>query len=167
MDKAKYNEYMRLYYHRNKEKAKALMKQYYTTHVQEYVSRAKKWREGNKEKYLQCKKKWYNNNKEKHGLWRKENWERLKPIYCFYAQKRRTLAGNLSMLKIKKVYDKNIKKYGVLTCELCKKESVITNSSIDHKKPISKGGTHHLNNLQIAHRICNAKKTNSYPYKFI
>ena len=32
--------------------------------------------------------------------------------------------------------------------------------SIDHVNPVSKGGTHDLANLAVAHRICNIKKGN-------
>lgn len=32
--------------------------------------------------------------------------------------------------------------------------------SIDHIKPLSKGGTHQWNNVQLAHRLCNSLKNN-------
>lgn len=32
--------------------------------------------------------------------------------------------------------------------------------SIDHIKPLSKGGTHQWNNVQLAHRLCNSIKNN-------
>lgn len=34
--------------------------------------------------------------------------------------------------------------------------------SIDHIKPISKGGKHSWNNVQLAHRLCNMKKSDKY-----
>ena len=34
--------------------------------------------------------------------------------------------------------------------------------SIDHIKPLAKGGTHQIDNLQLAHRSCNAKKSDKY-----
>lgn len=34
--------------------------------------------------------------------------------------------------------------------------------SIDHIMPVSKGGTHTWDNVQLAHRICNSKKSASY-----
>lgn len=34
--------------------------------------------------------------------------------------------------------------------------------SIDHIKPISKGGLHEWNNIQLAHRICNTNKRDRY-----
>lgn len=34
--------------------------------------------------------------------------------------------------------------------------------SIDHVMPLSKGGKHEWNNIKLAHRICNIKKSNSF-----
>jgi hypothetical protein len=36
--------------------------------------------------------------------------------------------------------------------------------SVDHSKPVSKGGTHHLNNLQPMQTTANKSKGNKYPY---
>ncbi|MHB9142588.1 MAG: HNH endonuclease signature motif containing protein [Paludibacter sp.] len=36
---------------------------------------------------------------------------------------------------------------------------------VDHKKPVSKGGTNHLNNLQPLQTEENEKKNNQYPWK--
>jgi hypothetical protein len=36
--------------------------------------------------------------------------------------------------------------------------------SVDHSKPVSKGGTDHLNNLQPMQSIENKRKGNKYPY---
>lgn len=36
---------------------------------------------------------------------------------------------------------------------------------IDHSKPISKGGTDHINNLIPTYWLINRKKGNKYPYK--
>ncbi len=36
--------------------------------------------------------------------------------------------------------------------------------TIDHSKPISKGGTDHLNNLQPLNSSTNRKKSDQYPY---
>ncbi len=53
----------------------------------------------------------------------------------------------------------NVYKYGELTCELCKKK-IKRNATIDHKIPLSKGGTHKFSNLQMMHYQCNQKKGN-------
>lgn len=57
----------------------------------------------------------------------------------------------------------NILKYGELTCELCKrpinKKKKKYKFTIDHKIPKSKGGDNSYSNLQIAHAICNNRKS--------
>jgi 5-methylcytosine-specific restriction endonuclease McrA len=56
----------------------------------------------------------------------------------------------------------NYVKYGVLTCEICKKPFGKTNKNktVDHILPKSKGGGNALENLQLAHRGCNIRKGN-------
>jgi len=44
-------------------------------------------------------------------------------------------------------------------CQMCKTDKNIT---IDHIKPLSKGGTNHIDNLQPLCRSCNTKKYNFY-----
>lgn len=61
----------------------------------------------------------------------------------------------------KKVKRLNILKYGKLTCDICKypiKNKDRQFATIDHIKPICKGGTWNIKNLQVAHCICNERK---------
>lgn len=36
---------------------------------------------------------------------------------------------------------------------------------VDHKNPVSKGGTEHLRNIQALHKEENREKSDKYPYK--
>jgi len=67
-------------------------------------------------------------------------------------------AGELTVDKIQMVYEDNIKKYGTLTCYLCCELIVFGQDSLEHKTPLSRGGTNDYNNLGIAHISCNKKK---------
>jgi len=52
--------------------------------------------------------------------------------------------------------------YGELTCEICKKVfGKNAKKTLDHIIPKSKGGSNHLNNLQLAHKWCNHQKGDS------
>ena len=72
--------------------------------------------------------------------------------------KRRNKIGILTLKTIQIVYENNIKQFGTLTCYLCFKPISFGKDCIEHKTPISRGGTHTRENLDIAHRKCNCKK---------
>jgi 5-methylcytosine-specific restriction endonuclease McrA len=56
------------------------------------------------------------------------------------------------------VYEENIKHFGTLTCYLCLKPIKFKQDSLEHKIPLSRGGTNEYCNLAIAHQNCNKKK---------
>lgn len=66
--------------------------------------------------------------------------------------------GILTIQTIQRVYEDNIKKYGTLTCYLCSKPIIFKEDSLEHKIPLSRGGTNLYENLDIAHRRCNSIK---------
>lgn len=49
-------------------------------------------------------------------------------------------------------------------CGVCHKP-VDKDGTIDHIKPLSKGGEHTYDNVTLAHRSCNARKSTLYPYE--
>lgn len=61
---------------------------------------------------------------------------------------------------MQKIYEDNIKEHGTLTCYLCLKPVEFGSDSIDHKTPVSKGGTNNPVNLGVTHMHCNKKKAN-------
>ena len=71
---------------------------------------------------------------------------------------RRTSGSKLTLAIVQRVYEDNIKKYGVLTCYLCKQPIVFGDDNLEHIIPISKGGTNDYNNLRVAHTVCNKHK---------
>lgn len=89
--------------------------------------------------------------------WRRKNPKRVK----LHGQRRLALVkggGEISIDLIQRVYEDNIKKYGTLTCYICEKSIQFNNDSLEHKIPLSKGGTNLYENLAIAHISCNSKK---------
>ncbi len=67
-------------------------------------------------------------------------------------------AGKIDRKVVQLVYEDNIKKYGTLTCVYCLERIDFGKDSLDHKIPISRGGSHEYNNLVICCRRCNSKK---------
>ena len=85
-------------------------------------------------------------------------------------QKRRALkyiGGELSIKTIQMVYEDNIKQYGTLTCYLCLEPVPFKKDHLEHKIPLSRGGTNEYNNLAIACQHCNCKKHNKTVDEFL
>jgi len=125
-------------------------------------------REEVKEKQRLWKLENPNYSKEKQRLWRlknpnyynsKERRIKKKAENALYKERFRN-GGKLTIQDIQKVYEDNIKKYGTLTCYLCYISIQFGEDSIDHKTPLSRGGTNVKENLDIAHFVCNCRKHN-------
>lgn len=118
-----------------------------------------------------CGKKHWN---WKGGLWSKEEYaayrrdfrkedarKRGTLYYKKYKQRHTALkkaAGPLSIQTLQLIYEDNIKQYGTLTCYLCLDPIRFGKDTLEHKIPLSRGGTNRYNNLAIACRSCNCKK---------
>jgi 5-methylcytosine-specific restriction endonuclease McrA len=48
-------------------------------------------------------------------------------------------------------------------CGICRRPVGFSVFTVDHKRPLSKGGVHAAWNLQITHRACNSKKGAALP----
>ena len=75
-----------------------------------------------------------------------------------YNQRFKEKYGPLSIEIIQEVYEDNIKRFGILTCYLCLKKVKFGEDNLEHKIPLSRGGTNDKANLDVAHRLCNLKK---------
>lgn len=84
---------------------------------------------------------------------------RHKLMYRINAQKRRYGLKDLTVGRAQMVYEDNIKKYGTLTCYLCLKPVRFGEDNLEHKTPLSRGGGNDFNNLAIACKLCNSKKS--------
>ncbi len=66
--------------------------------------------------------------------------------------------------------DNTIKLVGVFKlrlgmCALCNKWVPPGKASIDHTIPLSRGGTHTWDNVQLTHLLCNLRKSNKMEYE--
>ena len=101
---------------------------------------------------LGINKEYYNMSGLSHTL----EYKRL--MYKKDKARRKKLIGNLSILTIQMVYEDNIKKYGTLTCYLCLQTITFGDDQLEHKIPISRGGTNIYDNLEVACSKCNRHK---------
>lgn len=131
-------------------------KNYYLCHREKAIKNKKEYRHR-----IGISKKFYKKSglskKEYNKKYHIENMERRRLSRKKYKYNLKN-AGELSVKTIQLVYEDNIKKYGTLTCYLCLKPIEFGKDSLEHKIPLSRGGTNEYNNLAIAHFICNIRK---------
>ncbi len=121
----------------------------------------RQWRKKNRDVLLKKRRE----HRHKTGENKKYQYKSLgltPPQPRFYSKvsnyRRRKLVGKIDAGTIQLVYEDNIKQYGTLTCYLCLNTIKFGFDTIDHKIPLSRGGNHEYNNLEIACRNCNCKK---------
>lgn len=121
----------------------------------ENLARLNAWKEANPERVKESAynrlKEWRKNNPEK----LKEQRQRVKTKQNGYQQKRRALLKN----QLPDNADLNLIQEFYIVAELKTKETGIPHE-VDHIIPISKGGLHHQNNLQVITRTENRSKGN-------
>ena len=134
----------------NKHVARGLCRKHY----------GKQYRIQNKGYIIKQSKQWYLDNKEHAAKVKKQYRQTLAGRASMKAQKarRRILDKYLTKETVQRVYEDNIKKYGVLTCILCNKPIVFGDDSLEHLTPVSRGGSNFYDNLGVAHLSCNMRK---------
>lgn len=102
-------------------------------------------------------KQHYIDNRDKHRAtmseWRVNNKDKMLGYWHNYKAKLRANGPVDKDITRLKVYERD---QGI--CKICNKPCLYEESSIDHIRPVSKGGTHTWSNVQNTHRICNIKK---------
>lgn len=170
-------EYYRLYRIKNRESILARQKTYYHSNpekMKQYRSKA------DKAAMRIRSKKYYHSHKdvasEYHRKRYLEQTERFKEMAMAYRKTpsgilttRRHSLNRISWKKGAKYSITKIKMEKILLkaggkCTYCSIPISETNFSIDHIKPLSKGGSNHANNLVASCRTCNARK-NAKPLK--
>ena len=130
-------------------------------------AQSRKWKEENPEKIKKARKKCYDKNKEKYKKYYLENkekikarigkWQRNNPEKRREFKLKRRGYDNPKKGVVNRIVNENIFKYGIITCEKCKKECR-DNYNVDHIIPVSKNGTNECKNLQILCAHCNQVK---------
>lgn len=157
-------EYHKKYRESHRKEFRAYGNKYYHSELGQETRRKylKKFPWQSKEHYKIAKKRWHDANKERryreYKVWALNNNEKLIKKRKLQWISRKHLGGKPKLEVIQNVYESNIKKYGTLTCYLCLNKIKFKSDSIDHKVPISKGGTHAYSNLGVACLSCNIGK---------
>lgn len=159
------------YYEKNKEELREKRREYYLKNLA--VSRAKRVEQYKKnlevereKSRVRAKERYHLNleeNRIKSRLYhhnRKVQWNPLGKTSKSTNRYRECLkkVGTLTKGVILEAYRINRDRNdGKLVCYLCNKE-ILGTSNLEHKTPVSRGGTNSLDNLDIAHWHCNSSK---------
>lgn len=125
------------------------------------IERSKKYYKENKDKVLLRISKIDKKKRSARRRFLYNNSEKSRLKIRAGAHRRRTLlknGGEPTNEILQRIYEDNIKKYGTLTCYLCKTPISFGDDHIEHKTPLSRGGTGEYNNIEIACSVCNFKK---------
>lgn len=150
-------------------------KRYYEEHRTERLVYAQGHRRAHPVRVSQAKKAAYNKNKphyrELNQLWKEANperkieidrlWRLNNPERRYEAEKRRRLKISKHRLDPKLVEQKI--DYWGRKCWMCKTSPY---QSLDHVKPLNKGGAHMLCNIRPACLKCNSSKSDKWPIEF-
>ena len=143
----------------NPEKVKENNRKHWEKNRENRIEYLKNWRKAHPDKRLERLYEFSKKFKIKHP-------EKLKQSWKAKSHKRRKMAGYLNRGDIQKVYNDNIFKFGFLTCCLCGQLIESGEDSLEHKIPISRGGTNNIKNLDVAHLSCNFRKRNKTMKEF-
>jgi len=119
------------------------------------------WRERNIDKLSEYGRKWHLNNKEKHNAtarirmnkWAKDNPERHRNHARHYRARSHKALGSHTVEQWTKMLS-----FFCGFCPCCGKEEKLT---LDHIRPLSKGGTNYIDNAQPLCKVCNSTKGNN------
>jgi 5-methylcytosine-specific restriction endonuclease McrA len=147
----------RAWYLRNKEKMRKYNLKYREKHHDELLQfdRNRSKTEKRKEQNRKCKSKNPEQNREKVRKWEMDNPEQALENHRHCLEHRRAKIKKVPFEKINRqlVY---LKDEGI--CGICGKSLEMSDLTLDHIIPISKGGGHLYANVHSAHRICNIRR---------
>ena len=97
--------------------------------------------------------------------YRKENHEKIRE----HDHRRRALEmnapGTFTASDIKLQVKAQTNKKGALICWWCDKP-IVSRRSLDHRIPLSKGGSNDPGNIVIVHHACNSRKRDKMPWEY-
>jgi 5-methylcytosine-specific restriction endonuclease McrA len=153
---------------RNPEKIKSAKRKHYTKNGEAYREYARQYSKANPEKVSAACKKWYDKNAEKMrersrraiAQWIKENPDRHRANQRNTRARRKKAEGKHSAEDIRRIRASQGD-----CCVYCHIK-LNGRGHIDHRQPLSKGGTNWPSNIQITCAKCNIAKRDHDPVEF-
>jgi len=169
-NKSWYNEYSKKYYKINKDLINKKQHEYYENNRERIILKNREYTLEHYDEKIQYHRNYHKKNwewmrekyKAKRDAYRKT--KEFKLIMAVTRQNRRMNGWKkLTVDELKRIEQKNIKKFGELTCCYCKtpfrKLLHITKViQIEHLTPLNRGGQHTVRNLDFACIYCNSYK---------
>ena len=163
--KSKTKEYRKEYYLKNKDKINEQRRKKYYSDPLKYKEQSKKSHALNREKRIKKQKEYYIDNveyfKDKNKRYRDSN----KDYILLKNQKRKNLlkSKNIPQSEIESLL--NLNDYKCFYCKIIVKRGI--NLHLDHKIPLSRGGSHSIDNLVPSCKTCNLQKGTKTDEEFI
>lgn len=152
-------QYSNEYYSQNSEKVKEYQKQYTKENEQKIKSRAADWRHKNREILLMKKREYYLENKEQRLEYFRKYCQENPEYVQLCSARRRARKRNAKGSFTKDQWFEKCEFFN-WQCYLCKKSLTVESAHIEHRIPLSRGGTNWIANIAPACETCNLRKSN-------
>ena len=153
-------EYNKRYYAANREKEAVRCKKWRLANMDHKRAYDKQYREKNLQRRLDASRNWYWSHREDYviinKIWREEHPEHIKRYDHTRRVRKKCNGGAYTIEEIRELWDKQ---NGI--CYYCGKliySSLDKERHIDHKLPISRGGSNDISNIALTCARCNLSK---------
>lgn len=149
--------YSRAHYLKNKQAYIDRAKARYAGNREACIKRAARRNAENKPSRLAVTRRFYQNHKEKWAEWRRNNPEKAKKNWTIYVANRRARLANAPGTFTFEEWMAKVAYHG-WRCFYCRIKLTLATLTMDHRKPLSKGGSNWLSNMVPACKPCNCRK---------
>ncbi len=155
--------YHRAYYQAHRESALANAREYGAKHREARISYAKAYYRARTLVASAYMRKYYRDHRDSRRAYNKAygHAHQLEKNENKHRWKARRRANFVETVKPQIVYQRD---QGI--CGICGQHVRLVQMSLDHILPLSKGGEHSYQNVQLAHRHCNSRRRASGPAQF-